>query len=242
MIIFLKHTISKLGKLFMSNASLVLLNSIFSFVSLFFLAKLLGKKQIAELNFCDYAIGISIGSIAAQWSTDIVNPWYYYAIALTVFSVISLLITVFERKTLFLKSFLQGKPVIIIREGKIDYRSFKRSKLDMADIFGLCRSKGYFDINEISYAIFETNGEISILPKSANRPTVLRDLGLNEEPPTLTKYIVLDGKLDKNYLEQIKKDEKWAYKKLKVKSKRQLNKILVAFHDEKTDELTIHYK
>lgn len=228
--------------MYMSNATTVLLNSIFSFVLLFFLAKLLGKKQIAELNFCDYAIGISIGSIAAQWSTDVDNPWYYYAIALVVFCGISLLITIFERKTLFLKSFLHGKPIIIIREGKIDYENFKRSKLDMADIFGLCRSKGYFDLNEISYAIFETNGEISILPKSANRPTVLRDLGLNEEPPGLTKYIVLDGKLDKNYLDQLQKDEKWVYKKLKVKSKRQLKKILVAFYDEKSDELTIHYK
>lgn len=242
MICFSKHTNLEIGKRNMPNAVIVLLNSVFSFVSLFFLAKILGKKQIAELNFCDYAIGISIGSIAAEWSTDVENPWYYYGIALAIFSLISLLITIFERKNLFLKSFLHGKPIIIIQEGKIDYENFKKSKLDMADIFGLCRSKGYFDINEIAYAIFETNGEMSILPKSENRPVVLKDMEKKEPEASLTKYIVLDGKLDKNYLKQLQKDNKWAYKKLKVKSKRQLNKILVAFYDELTDELIVHYK
>src|SRR5574344_1566486 len=98
----------------MENALKVLLNSIYSFVSLFVIAKMLGKKQIAEKDFTDYIVGITIGSIAAEWSTDLEDkPWFYYLIAVGVFFVLSFLITLLERTTPILKSILRGKPIML---------------------------------------------------------------------------------------------------------------------------------
>lgn len=147
----------------------VLLNSIYSFIFLFIISKILGKKQIAELSFTDYIVGITIGSIAAEWSTDVKNQWYYYITALSIYLFFSYLITHFERTTLFLKSFLRGKPILIIKNGKIDYKNLKKSKLDVNDLIGMCRNKGCFNLTDVAFAIFETNGDLSILPISEKK-------------------------------------------------------------------------
>lgn len=191
----------------MSDYLIVLINSVASFIILFFIAKILGKKQIAELSFVDYVIGISIGSIVAEWATDVENPWYYYVIALGVSFIVSLLISILERTTLPLKHFLRGKPLIIIDKGKIDYKNLKKSKLDVNDVLGLCREKGYFVMQDIEYAIFETNGTLSILPIGEQKPLTLVDIGKKGQDSSLQKFIVDDGVIDKSYLEMINKDE-----------------------------------
>ena len=161
----------------MPDYIVVLLNAIYSFAAMFVVAKILGKKQIAQLSFTDYVIGISIGSIAAEWSTDVEQPWYYYVIAISVYLAISYVITLLERTTLPLKRFLRGKPIIIIDNGKINYKNLKKSKLDVNDVIGLCREKGFFNLTDVAYAIFETNGNLSVLPIGKQKPTVIEDLG-----------------------------------------------------------------
>lgn len=226
----------------MADYFVVLLNSIYSFISLFVISKLLGKKQIAELSFTDYVVGITIGSIAAEWSTDTINPWYFYAISLGVFLILSFLITHYERTSLFLKSFLRGKPILIVKEGKINYKNLKKSKLDVNDLLGMCRNKGYFDLADVSFAIFETNGDLSILPIGSQKPTVAQDLGIKSPPSKLTKFVINDGIIDENYLKILNKNQEWLFKELKINSKKDLKNILVAFYDEKTKSFDVHYK
>lgn len=213
----------------MADYFVVLLNSIYSFISLFVISKLLGKKQIAELSFTDYVVGITIGSIAAEWSTDTINPWYFYAISLGVFLILSFLITHYERTSLFLKSFLRGKPILIVKEGKINYKNLKKSKLDVNDLLGMCRNKGYFDLADVSFAIFETNGDLSILPIGSQKPTVVQDLGIKSPPSKLTKFVINDGIIDENYLKILNKNQEWLFKELKINSKKRLKKHFSCF-------------
>lgn len=220
----------------------VLLNSICSFAAMFVVAKMLGKKQIAQLSFTDYVIGISIGSIAAEWSTDVEQPWYYYVVAISVYFLISYLITLLERTTLPLKRFLRGKPIIIIDNGKINYKNLKKSKLDVNDVIGLCREKGFFNLNDVAFAIFETNGSLSVLPVGNQTPTVVSDFGIDGEKASLQKFVINDGKIDENYLKILGKDENWLFRNLKINNKKELKNILVAFYDEKTKNFDVHYK
>lgn len=227
----------------MENALKVLLNSIYSFVSLFVIAKMLGKKQIAELDFTDYIVGITIGSIAAEWSTDLEDkPWFYYLIAVGVFFVLSFLITLLERTTPILKSILRGKPIMLIEKGKINYKNLKKSKLDVNDLLGMCRAENYFDINDIEYGIFETSGEISILPTGEQKPIVIKDMQINPSPAGMISYIIIDGNIVKNALESINKTESWLMEKLKLKNKAELKNIILCGYNENTQKLSTHYK
>ena len=121
----------------------IVIFSIISVVYLFIISKILGKKQIAQLEFIDYVIGISIGSIAAEMATDLnETPFYHYLIAMTTFFLFDVLITFLGRKGFRLKNFLKGKPIMVIYEGKINYRNLKKSKLDVNELCSLCREKG----------------------------------------------------------------------------------------------------
>lgn len=221
----------------------VLLNSIFSFVYLFIVAKLLGKKQVAQLTVVDYVVGISIGSIAAEWCTDATTPWYFYAIGMGVFFLFSVIIDFFERKTTFLKNALKGKELEIITDGKINYKNLKKSKLAVNDLLGMCRAKNYFDLNAIAYVYFETNGEISILPKGHERPTKAEDFkNLKIEKASPSSYIIIDGKINYNELNQLNKNKDWLYKKCNIKSKQDLKNIILAEYIQDINSFNIHTK
>lgn len=220
----------------------VLINSVVSFVYLFIISKLLGKKQIAQLEFIDYAVGISLGSIAAEMATTD-KPFYHYLIAMTIFFLLAFLIAVIGRKSTFLKRIFKGKPATLIYDGKINYKQICKSNIDINDLLSMLREKGYFDINSVAYAIFETSGELSVLPKGAQTPTVIENLkDVKIQKASLTNELVIDVKVSKSGLKELNKDEKWLYKNLNITSKKELKNIALAVYDEKSKSVVVHNK
>lgn len=227
----------------MNSILYLILLSTTSVIALFVIAKLLGKKQVAQLDFIDYVIGISIGSIAAEMSTDVNDkPLYYYLIAMAIYFLFDLSITLLGRKSPGLKHFLKGRPLTIIYNGQIDYKILKKSKLDINDVLTLARAQGYFDLQDIAYAVFENNGELSIMPKGNQRPTVAKDLGIKVNRAELPLYLVIDGIISKSSLNEIKKDKDWLFSRLKISKRSELKKIILASYDKEKDKLTITYK
>ena len=227
----------------MSDFVYLIILSISSVLALFVIAKLLGKKQVAQLEFIDYVIGISIGSVAAEMATDINNkPLYYYLIAMGIYFFFDFFISILGRKSPGLKHFFKGRPLTIIYEGKIDYKILKKSKLDINDLLALARSQGYFDLEDIAYAIFENNGKLSIMPKDQQRPTVASDLNIKLEQVKLPVYLVIDGVISKSSLNEIDKTKEWLFKKLKIKTKKELKNVILASYDEENDIISANYK
>lgn len=221
----------------------ICLTAILSFIVLFVIAKLLGKKQVGELDFIDYVVGISIGSIAAEMATNTADkPFYDYLIGMGIFFVLTFLVDILSTKTNFLKRFFKGTPMILIKDGKIDYEQLKKSKLDLNDVLALARNKNCFNLDDIAYAIFETNGTLSILPKSHQKVVVAEDLNLKLERSNLVQNIVVDGQISNFSLKYLNKDKNWLYKKLKINSKKDLKNILLAIYNEDNDSFIVHYK
>lgn len=211
-------------------------------VYLFLIAKLSGKKQISQLDFIDYAIGISIGSIAADMSTDLSdNPFYYYLIAMAIFFLFNLVITHLGRKSTGLKKFLRGKPLLLINNGLLDYGELKKSKIDFYDLVALCRERGYFDLNDIAFAVFETDGEISVLPKSENTPVVVKDVKVKLPVSEIPYYLIVDGDIIADSLTSTGKSREWLLGRLDM-TKKEIKTILYAYYDEKEGAIHIHKK
>ncbi|MDD3232264.1 MAG: DUF421 domain-containing protein [Clostridia bacterium] len=220
----------------------IILQSLFAFATLFIISKILGKKQVAQLEFSDYVVGISIGSIAANMATETELPIYTFIIAMALFGGLDLFLTLIARKSKSLKLFIKGRPLIIIEDGKMNFKNIVKSKLDINEIIAQCRNKGYFFIDDIAYCIFEISGDFSILPKSNTRPIVAEDLNIKEKPAEMQKEIIIDGKIRESELEKINKTKEWALKKLKIKNKSELKNIFLATYDDETDKLLVHYK
>lgn len=220
----------------------VIMSASIAFLYLLVISKLLGKKQIAQLDFISYVTGISIGSIAAEMSTNAAKePLYLYIISMTVFFLFDFLIGLLSRKGLWIEKLLVGSPLIIIENGKINYKALKKSKLTINEITAFAREKGYFSLDDIAFGIFESNGKFSILPKEEKSPVVAQDLKIKKDKASLYYSVIVDGKISKTALKKLGKDKDWMYKKLDL-NKQKLNQILLAEYDQVSKKFNIFYK
>ena len=153
----------------------VILTALLSVAALFIITKIMGHKQVAQLDFFDYVSGITIGSIGAELATEPEEP-YKPLIALAVYGLTSLVLNLVAHKIPRTRKYINGTPTILLNEGKLYRKNLKKAKLDLSEFMLLCREQGYFDLDEIQLAIFEHNGKISILPNAANRPATPEDL------------------------------------------------------------------
>lgn len=221
----------------------VVINSVTSFIYLFIISKVLGKKQIAQLEFIDYAVGISLGSIIAEWAFDAERPFYFYIIASSIFFVLALFVAIIGRKNTFFKRMMKGKPATLIYEGKILYKQLNKCKIDVNDLLSMLREKGFFDINDVAYALFETSGRLSVLPKGNKAPVVVQDLpNAKISKSFLTNVLVVDGKISKSGLCELNKTKEWLFEKLNIEAKKDLKNILLASYSEQTNQFSVHYK
>lgn len=202
--------------------------SVISLVILFLITKLMGKKQVSELSLFDYVIGISIGNYTAEMVMNFDYQYINGIIAILTFGIISYLVSILTMKSMLLRRFLIGVPTIIIDEGKISLGALKKAKLDINDFLEQCRSEGYFDVSEISSAILEVNGKISILPKRDYQVPTLKDLKIKTNKEYLSVNVIIDGNLMENNLQNSNKNIEWLNKELEKQGYDGYDNILLA--------------
>ena len=219
----------------------VFIRSIVTIVVLFLLAKVMGKKQISQLNLFDYIVGITIGSVAADISLDLNKSFLDGVICMLVFGLTGALVSYVTLKSIKLRRFFTGTASIIIENGKIIEEGLKKVKFDINDLMEELRGAGYFNIDEVAYAVMETNGKISFLPKDEEKPVTKKDMDLKIIPSSLVANIIIDGKIMMNNLKAMNKDEKWLSHELKVLGYKDLDEILLATLDS-NDKIMVYKK
>lgn len=210
----------------------VLLTSLFSAVVLFLLTKLMGHKQMAQLDVFDYVNGITIGSIVAELATELEDPLRPF-IALLVYAFVALLLSIVSNKFPSSRKIILGHPVLLLDNGKMFRSNFKKSKLDLNEFLYLCRAQGYFDISQVQTAVFEANGSVSILPKSANRPLTPEDMKIYPANEKAVTEVIMDGKIVTGSLEKLLKDKSWLEAQLKRQGIPSIKQTFFAFVDDK---------
>lgn len=193
----------------------ILLSSLVSYLALFICAKLVGRKQISQLNCLDYIAGITIGSIAAELATDLENMWKPL-VALAVYALLtwgmSLMGMHFGRS----RKFLDGTPTLIMENGRLLRNNMKKAKLDLSEFMVLCREQGYFNLADIHTAVFEYNGKLTIMPVSQKRPATPRDLKLLPVQETMLAEVIMDGRVMDENLRRMGVDAAWLERKLRA--------------------------
>jgi uncharacterized membrane protein YcaP (DUF421 family) len=216
-----------------------IIRALISLTTLFLVTKLLGKKQVSQLSLFDYVIGISIGNFAAEMTINMDSQYANGLTAIIVFGLIAYLVSYITMKSMVLRRFFIGTPTILIQNGKLIEKNLKKVKFDVNDLLEECRSNGYFDLNQIEYALLEVNGKLSVLPKGEYSPVTIKDMKLKAIKQELVANVIIDSKIMPNNLKNMKKDVSWLEKELKVKGYKTLNNILLATVDI-NDKLTIY--
>ena len=192
---------------------MVILTSLLSVAALFVIAKLMGHKQMSQLDFFDYITGITIGSIAAELATELESP-LKPLIAMVVYGLVTVLLTLITSKLPKSRKFINGTPTILMNNGKLYRENLKKAKLDLSEFMVMCRQQGYFDLNDIQTAIFEFNGKLSILPVSNKRPANPQDLQLSPQKEYFQTELIMDGRIMQENLQRMGLSEKWLQKAL----------------------------
>lgn len=196
-------------------------------IILFILTKIMGKKQISQMNAYDYLIGITIGSIGADISLDIEKNLFGGIIALIIYGLSSIIVTYLTLKSIVFRRIFIGVPTLLIDRGKILEKNMNKEGIDINDLQEEARQNGYFNLNKINYAILETNGNISFMPKIENETITKSDMKLKLKEEGLVANIIIDGTLLENNLYNINKSKVWLDKEIKKKGYKDYSNILL---------------
>ena len=220
----------------------VLISSLVSLCSLFILTKIMGNREMAQLSMFDYISSIAIGSIAgemAAMSTDnLIEP----LLSMTVLSICTLSINYLTCKSIILRRFFQGQPLLLYQNGQVYEKNLLSAKLDIGELLAECRVMGYYNIEDIHTIFLESNGKISILPMACTRPLAPEDINISPVQSSPMANIIIDGKIMKGNLKSTGKDENWVRKRLKQKGITDIGEIILATFDNSKDDINVYVK
>ena len=207
----------------------LLIKLFFGFFILLILTRLIGKKQLGQLNIFTYITGIVIGSMTAEMimrkDITILNG----IIATSIWAILVFIIEYIGLKSGKIRTILDGEPTIVIKRGQIQYKKLKRIRLNIDDLTMLLRTNNVFSIKDVNYAILEPNGDLSILKVESQQQITKKDMSIKlEEIPYIPSEIITDGKIVYKNLKELGKTEEWLYNELKVNSIDHIKNVLYA--------------
>lgn len=179
----------------MNEAVVVLVRSLIAFFTLLVFARILGKQQITQLTFFDYVLGITIGSIAATLSVDLSSRAWPHWIALLTWTLVALFIQWLTFRSATADTLLCGEPTIVIRNGQVMEDTMKKLRYTTSDLLQQLRDKDAFDLNQVAFAVLETNGELSVMLKPEYQPATPGDLKLPLSSSGLSLQLIYNGEI-----------------------------------------------
>lgn len=197
-------------------------------VILFAILKFLGKTQFSQLTPFDFISALILGELVgnAVYDHEIKIKEIIYASLL--WGLLIYLIELITQKLKGTRKFLEGEPNIVIHKGKLKYKMLKKNKLDINQLQSLLRQKGCFSIQEVEYAILETNGMISVLPKADFDKPNRKDMNLSTKDVSLPITLILDGEIVFDNLVEAGVDEQWLKQSLQKRGVEKVEDVLYA--------------
>ncbi|MDC3417182.1 DUF421 domain-containing protein [Aquibacillus salsiterrae] len=213
----------------MENAVPILVETLFGFIALFAITKILGKTQISQLTPFDFISGIIFGEIVGGTIYDGKAGVAQMAYAVFLWGLLLYITEWMTQRFKRTRTLLEGKPAIVIHKGYLQREAMKKNKLDLNQLLHLLRSKGAFSVREVDYAVLESDGTISILKKTLNQSPTRQDLNLMAQRISLPVTLIDDGEIIEDNLKEIKQDRQWLENELK---KQKVNGIRDVFYAE----------
>ncbi|WP_456271779.1 DUF421 domain-containing protein [Bacillus sp. AK031] len=199
----------------MSEYLEVALRSLFILVALFFITKLLGKKQLSKLSFFEYITGITVGSIAGTLSMDLDLKLTEGLMSILLWFSVPFILSLISLKSIKFRHFVEGTPTVFIENGNISEMALKKEKYSTDELLEQLRKKDIFRVSDVEYASLDTNGDLSVLLKKAKQPLLYEDLFTMSQKVFPVQAVINDGKVDIQGLRKIGLTEEWLLKQLK---------------------------
>ena len=191
------------------------IRTVLLYIIIIFAVRMMGKRQISEMQTSELVITLLMSNIASIPMQDTDQSMLSGVIPIMILLVFEILISYLMLKKSSIRRLICGKPVIVINNGKIEQQAMKQLRISTEDLYEQLRQKDIFDINEVAYAILETNGKMSVFKKSPFEPVTPKDLDIQKDENILQVVIVSDGEIAKSSMKICSLGTNWLYDTLK---------------------------
>ncbi len=174
--------------------SIVFIRAVIIYAAVIIALRIMGKRQIGEMTPHELVITILVSQVAVIPLQDNAMPLANMIIPILIFVSLEIIVSAVSMKSIGFRNLVQGKPIFVIKSGRIDEKQLRRLRLTVDDLCDALREKGYFSIDDIEDAVVETNGTISVLPKSEKAPLAAEELGIRAQEASTPVPIVIDGR------------------------------------------------
>lgn len=213
---------------------IVLLRTVFLYALVILVIRLMGKRQIGELQPYEFVITIMISDLAALPMQDTRLPLILGVIPIITLLFIKTLLSLLQLKSQKARQILEGEPCILIARGKIKFENLKKQQINLDELMEEIRLAGYFDLSEIEYGILENNGQMSFLTSNNNSNSSSNGSNSSSNSnskPLLPIIYILDGEFNRNALTSSNKSDEWVVKELKKHKVNSIKDVLIAMTD-----------
>ena len=183
--------------------------SIIIYVIVLIVMRLMGKREIGQMQPFELAISIMIADLASIPMSDIGIPIFNGIIPILGLLVMHLIISVLNIKSSKIREIICGKPAILIYQGRIDELKMKKERFTLNELEEKLRSNNVMDIGDVEFAILETSGDISVIQKPNKRTTTPEDFNIMPDYEGISYNLVMDGKVMNENLKKIGKNYDW---------------------------------
>jgi uncharacterized membrane protein YcaP (DUF421 family) len=177
--------------------------------------RLMGKKQIGELQPTELVVALVIADLSAVPMENLNTPIFYGIIPILTLFIIGEIFSFIALKSDKARGIIYGKPSILIEHGKILENEMRKQRFNINDLLEQLRISGYHSISDVEYAILETTGDLSIIPKSSKRPVIVEDLNIGIKQEGLPITVIIDGRVLSSNLHLKNLDDNWLMEELK---------------------------
>lgn len=209
-----------------------LIRTIILYILVLITMRLMGKREIGQLQPFELTIAIMIADLASTPMSDTGIPIFNGIIPIIGLLIMQLIISFVSMRSINIRGVISGKPSILIYRGKIDEKMLKKENITLNELQERLRQNGTFTIGDVEYAILETSGQLTVIQKPEKRNVIPEDLGITPEYEGLPYDLVLDGKIMEKNLKAIGKDYNWL-KKQTEKFKINPQEALIVTYDGK---------
>ncbi len=177
-----------------------IIRTIILYVFVTFAIRVMGKRQIGDMQPNELVITLLISEIVAIPLQDITQPILSGVVAIFMLIVLEILMSVLSLKSIKIRKFVSGNSVVIINNGVLDQAALKNVRMTVLDLVELLRGQNVFDISTVAFAVLEVNGELSVLLKGGDQPLTAKDMGVKRDKAALPLPVISDGKILKDSL------------------------------------------
>lgn len=212
---------------------IILLRTIILYSLVVIIMRIMGKRQIGQLQPFELVITIMISDLASLPMQDTRIPLIHGVIPIVTLLFLEIIISVIQLKSETARLIISGKPSIIINKGRIDVNIMRNQRLNINDLMEEIRLKGYYNLEDIEFAILETSGQLSIITKTELSNATKKDINIKVPQDAIPITLILDGNINYKNLKILGRDEKWLLTTLHSKNISSPSEIFIALVDSK---------